>query len=62
MCDTYSKNADNLRIEPNERIVKNSEVDQRWADWLAPARRSFLFSAGAAVVGLTQVIAVLGHR
>jgi len=53
MCDTYSKNADNLRIEPNERIVKNSEVDQRWADWLAPARRSFLFSAGAAVVGLT---------
>ena len=47
MCDTYSQNAcDNLRIEPNERIVKNSEVDQRWVDWLAPARRSFLFSAG----------------
>src|SRR5580658_7072195 len=53
MCDTYSKNADNLRIEQNKRIVKNSEVDQQWADWLAPARRSFLFNAGAAVLGLT---------
>jgi DOPA 4,5-dioxygenase len=52
MCDSYSKNTDNLRIEPNERIVKNSEVDQQWADWLAPARRSFLFSASAAAIGL----------
>jgi DOPA 4,5-dioxygenase len=53
MCDIYSKNADDLRIEQNERIVKNSAVDQQWADWLAPARRSFLFSAGAAAIGLT---------
>ena len=53
MCDTYSKNADNLRVDPNERIVKNSEVDQQWADWLAPARRSFLFGVGAAAIGLT---------
>lgn len=53
MCDTYSENADNLRIDPNERIVRNSEIDQQWADWLAPTRRSFLFGAGAAVVGLT---------
>lgn len=53
MCDTYSKNADSLRIDPNERIVKNSEIDQQWADWLAPTRRAFLFSAGAAAVGLT---------
>lgn len=53
MCDTYSKHADSLRIDPNERIVKNTEIDQQWADWLAPTRRSFLFSAGAAVVGLT---------
>jgi hypothetical protein len=29
MCDTYSKNADNLRIEPNERTTKNSEIDQQ---------------------------------
>ena len=53
MCDTYSQNADHLRIDPNERIVKNSEIDQQWADWLAPTRRSFLFGAGAAAVGLT---------
>ena len=53
MCDVYNKNADNLRIEQNERIVKNSEVDQQWADWLAPARRSFLFGVGAAAIGLT---------
>lgn len=52
MCDTYSRNADHLRIDPNERIVKNSEVDQQWADWLSPSRRSFLFGAGAAAVGL----------
>ena len=53
MCDIYKQNADDLRIEPNERIVKNSEVDQQWADWLAPARRSFLFGVGAAAIGLT---------
>ncbi len=53
MCDVYSKNGDNFRIEENERIVKNSEVDQQWADWLAPARRSFLFGMGAAAIGLT---------
>ncbi len=54
MCDTPSVNTDHLRIDPNERIVKNSEVDQQWADWLAPTRRSFLFGAGAAAVGLTM--------
>lgn len=53
MCDTYKKYADDLRIDPNERIVKNSEVDQQWADWLSPARRSFLFGLGAAALGLT---------
>jgi aromatic ring-cleaving dioxygenase len=53
MCDTYSKYADHLRVDPNERIVKNTEIDQQWADWLAPTRRSFLFGAGAAAVGLT---------
>jgi len=53
MCDTYSKNADSLRMDPNERVVKNSEIDQQWADWLAPTRRSFLFGAGAAAIGLT---------
>lgn len=53
MCDIYKQNADNLRIEENERIVKNREVDQQWADWLAPARRSFLFGVGAAAIGLT---------
>ena len=53
MCDTYSQNADELRMDPNERIVKNTEIDQQWADWLAPTRRSFLFGAGAAAIGLT---------
>jgi aromatic ring-cleaving dioxygenase len=53
MCDDYTKNSDHLRIAPNERIVKNSEIDQQWADWLAPTRRSFLFGAGAAAIGLT---------
>lgn len=54
MCDTYSQNADHLRIDPDARIVKNSEVDQQWADWLAPSRRSFLFGAGAATIGLAM--------
>lgn len=53
MCDTYDRNADHLQIDPNERIVKNSEIDQQWADWLAPTRRSFLFGSGAAAIGLT---------
>jgi hypothetical protein len=53
MCDTYSQNADDLRMDANERIVKNTEIDQHWADWLAPTRRSFLFGVGAAAVGLT---------
>lgn len=53
MCDIYKNNADNLRINQNERIVKNSEIDQQWADWLSPTRRSFLFGAGAAAIGLT---------
>lgn len=43
--------------EPNDvnrnRIVPNSELDQQWADWLSPARRSFLVGAGAAVIGTT---------
>jgi hypothetical protein len=46
MCDEYTKNSDHLRIARNERIVTNSEIDQQWADWLAPSRRSFLFGAG----------------
>jgi hypothetical protein len=46
MCDEYRMNGDKLRIESNERIAKNTEIDQRWADWLAPTRRSFLFGAG----------------
>jgi len=53
MCDEYTKNSDHLRIAPNERIVTNSEIDQQWADWLAPSRRSFLFGAGVAAIGLT---------
>lgn len=53
MCDDYTKNSDHLRIAPDARIVKNSEIDQQWADWLAPTRRSFLFGAGAAAIGLT---------
>jgi aromatic ring-cleaving dioxygenase len=53
MCDSYRRNADDLRIDSNERIVKNTEIDQQWADWLAPTRRSFLFGAGVAAVGLT---------
>lgn len=53
MCDIYKNNADHLRFDQNERIVKNTEIDQQWADWLAPTRRSFLFGAGAAAIGLT---------
>jgi hypothetical protein len=53
MCDEYTRNSDHLRIAPNERIVTNSEIDQQWADWLAPSRRSFLFGAGVAAIGLT---------
>jgi len=53
MCDEYRLNGDKFRLDLNERVVKNTEIDQQWADWLAPTRRSFLFGAGAAVVGLT---------
>lgn len=53
MCDEYRMNGDKFRIDANERIVPNSEIDQQWADWLAPTRRSFLFGAGAAAIGLT---------
>src|ERR1700735_2980661 len=53
MCDEYRMDGDKFRIDSNERIVKNTEIDQQWADWLSPTRRSFLFGAGAAAVGLT---------
>ena len=53
MCDEYRMNGDQFRVGPNERIVHNTEIDQQWADWLAPTRRSFLFGAGAAAIGLT---------
>lgn len=62
MCDEYRMNGDNLRIDPSERIVKNTEIDQQWADWLAPTRRSFLFGAGAAAVGLTLGEKALGEE
>jgi len=53
MCDEYRMNGDKFRINSSERIVQNTEIDQQWADWLAPTRRSFLFGAGAAAIGLT---------
>jgi len=53
MCDESRMNGDEIRIDSNERVVKNTEVDQQWANWLAPTRRSFLFGGGAAAVGLT---------
>jgi DOPA 4,5-dioxygenase len=53
MCDEYRMNGDQFRVDPNERIVHNTEIDQQWADWLAPTRRSFLFGAGASAIGLT---------
>jgi hypothetical protein len=33
-------------------VVQNTEIDQQWADWLAPTRRHILYGAGAAAVGL----------
>jgi len=53
MCDDYRMNADQFRVDSCEQIAKNTEIDQQWADWLAPTRRSFLFGAGAAAIGLT---------
>ena len=41
MCDTYSQNADNLRIDPNERIVKNSEIDSNGPIGLRPRAGPF---------------------
>jgi len=38
--------------EQPERIVPNTDIDQQWADWLAPTRRNLLYGAGAAAVGL----------
>jgi hypothetical protein len=29
MCDEYRTNSDDLRIDPNQRIVKNTDVDQQ---------------------------------
>jgi aromatic ring-cleaving dioxygenase len=40
------------RPDPNRQTVQNTEIDQEWADWLAPTRRSLLYGAGAAAVGL----------
>jgi hypothetical protein len=40
------------RPDQNRQAVQNAEIDQEWADWLAPARRSLLCGAGAAAVGL----------
>jgi aromatic ring-cleaving dioxygenase len=33
-------------------VIQNTEIDQQWADWLAPTRRHILYGAGAAAVGL----------
>jgi hypothetical protein len=38
--------------EQSRQIARNAEIDQEWADWLAPTRRSLLYGAGAAAVGL----------
>jgi aromatic ring-cleaving dioxygenase len=38
--------------EQSEVIVPNTEIDQQWADLLAPTRRSLLYGSGAAAVGL----------
>ena len=38
--------------DPHRQIVQNTEIDQKWADWLAPTRRSLLYGAGAAAVGV----------
>jgi aromatic ring-cleaving dioxygenase len=40
------------RDDREERVVQNTEIDQQWADWLAPTRRHILYGAGAAAVGL----------
>src|SRR5262245_8584250 len=41
-----------LEPAPPERIVPNTEIDQQWADYLAPTRRNLFTGAGAAAVGL----------
>jgi hypothetical protein len=40
------------RPDQTRQTVQNTEIDQEWADWLAPTRRSLLYGAGAAAVGL----------
>jgi len=46
MSDIHSKSSGSLRIDPNQQIVKSTEIDQQWAGWLAPTRRSFLSEQG----------------
>jgi hypothetical protein len=29
MCDEYRINGDKFQVDPNERIVKNTEIDQQ---------------------------------
>ena len=44
---------DEIPHEHGEKpVVPNTEIDQQWADWLAPTRRQILYGAGAAAVGL----------
>jgi hypothetical protein len=40
------------RPDQTRQTVQNTVVDQEWADWLAPTRRSLLYEGGAAAVGL----------
>lgn len=48
--------------QTEERIVLNTEIDQEWADYLAPTRRNLIYGLGAAAVSLfvgnTQVAAI----
>jgi DOPA 4,5-dioxygenase len=47
---------------PSENIVPNTDLDQQWADHLAPSRRSLITGAGAAIgIASTGLIATAGQ-
>jgi DOPA 4,5-dioxygenase len=40
-------------MSDENRILRNAEEDQEWADLLSPVRRKFLIGAGLTAPGLT---------
>lgn len=54
MCDNHDHPP---ILQPERKIVTNTDIDQAWADLLSPARRRIITSAGLVAGGLTAAAA-----